>query len=1151
MSKNYSYILGIDLGITSIGTFLIFDNEEDLEKKKNPLLDAGVRIFSESEGAFGRRLKRQERKTLARRKERVRKLRNLLRKYDLFPKNKTDEEFKLIASSPYILRAKAVKEQISLYELGRCLIHIAKYRGAGFLSQAEELAEEDENSKKTKSKSNPYKILADEIQEKKISLGEFFLNRLPKKGKTEENLPVRRRNRFLELGLINYAVPRFLVKNDFYDILKKQSEYYPQLKEIQEELEDAIFKDKPHAPYAIGHCSILGKEGGQSLARMHPLSEERRIYEEVNNLRISTGRNKISLSKIMRDELVKLAMEGENLTEARIKKNLKKYFETIEKIELNTEKSKKEIKGNAIVQAFKNISVWSDFSSEKQEEILNFIAEPKMSCEEVKNNPLCSNKEFDYLYSDEDFLKKLMEKFSFTTKEEEFLLAKALNKLPKDRSNLGKLASEKILAVLKREVVSNTEAIKLAGFNTHYENLEAIKNKFDDLPYYAKILTQDVQAVHPWHVKTANEDEAKYGRIANPVVHSTLNQLRKVVNEIVELYGKPKEIRIELARDLGNSKKKRDEILRKQQANAKRNEETIKDLKKYNIKITGENITKYKLWKEQQGKDIFTGENIEVTEIIKYEIEHLVPRSYNGINAYINLALTNPNTNRTKGDSLPFECIKPEVYLDIQKILDSSAYPERKAWRFTQEAVEHYKKYNQADENNAGAFSDNLNTGSALNDTRYMARIARKYLYAICENVNPVKGQITAQLRHLWGLDYLEYELMNYDVKPLTNEETGETFKRAKPRLDHRHHTLDAFVVANTSFSITQRYSRANKQRKGKEKITLADIGLPLGFESVEELRSALISKLKEVKVSIKPDHGTNGQLHDASKYGVICEHPTEKGQHLIAYNQNLKKLKIKNKTDIETICIGNIANPDFQKIPRIAKLYEKAQYILSAIQSKYDEADKELEQGFLTAKAEGNSPKKITEAMGVQKAINLAQNDFLIQDTYPIVESKNLVYIKPSHNYGYEPRANLCTDFYVNSKGKICWECIKRFNANQKNYCRESQREENKLLWSLYIDDTFEMYADEKIVNKLNLPCEGRYLFKVQSMTDGKLTFYLLTDAHAKEAELNSDNKARLDSGSTGLVNFTKGEARKVELSPFGKVLHKHKKLWHGTKKV
>lgn len=1157
MTPTYSYTLGIDLGITSIGTFLVFT---DPSKVKNPLLDAGVRIFPESLGASTRRSKRQERKTLRRRKERIQKLTHVLKDNGLFPLSK-DDATKLITFSPYKLRAKGVYEPLTLHELGRCLIHIAKLRGAGFITQLSELTEQDENeptnSKKRKSSANPYKIIAEIINKEKITLSEFFLTRLPKKGRLESQ-PIRRRKRFLDLKRIDYAVPRYLVKDEFSKIMETQAKHHTILTyDLIEKIEKTIFTDKPHAPYANAYCSVLGKRGGYRLPRLHPLSEERRIYEEVNNIRFETNQQKRSLSKEMRDALIGVLMSGENLTKQRIINTLLPYFgKIIDNIDFNTEKKVKDIKAHAVVVAFKDIACWQEFSFEKQNEILDFVAEPRINKDD----------EYSVLFSDDEFLQELMKYFDFHTKEEEFLLAKAINKLPKSRGNLGKKATRGVLEYLKKGIeqegawkaLSHAEALKLAGFNSHYENLKETTNTEKNLPYYGQVLSQDVQPVHPWHKHLACEEEAQYGRIANPVVHVALNQLRKVVNEIIKLYGKPQEIRIELARDLGNSAKKREEILNQQKANTKLNDDAAQTLIKHGIKVSGRNITKYKLWKEQDGKDIFTQQNISISDFESCEIDHLIERGL-GINSYSNLALIYANTDLAKGTTFPSDFIAqnhPEKYSKIKEIIESDGYPKRKAWRFSEEATEHYKTFGEAGEANIHDGED-LPSGSALNDTRYIARIARKYLYSICEQVNPVQGRVTAKLRHLWGLDGLEYDLMEYNTNTLTNTETGESFKRAKPRLDHRHHALDAFVVANTSISMMQKFAKASRGNRGK--VTLEDIGIPLGYENSASLRQALIEKLKEIKVSIKANHALNGELHNSTKVAIIPPHeenshipyPTGEGASLIYYNRAISKVipkDINSKEDIKKIYSEAIFK--YMDHPKVKEFHEKIQNITFSIESQFDEAEEVLKSENLKLQEEGKKPKELGIKQISMRAMLLAQEKGLIGTSYPYVDVMRLAY--RTKHYGYRPDNNHRMDFYVNAKQEISWECITRYNANQKHFIPECKKDGNKLLWSLHIDDIFEMYVkEEKFIQTLRLPRAGRYLFRVQTLSKDRIEFYLASSAYANKSELNSDNLARAKSGEKRLSALTQGEARKITLSPFGKVIHKHKKLWHGKKKV
>ena len=55
------------------------------------------------------------------------------------------------------------------------------------------------------------------------------------------------------------------------------------------------------------------------------------------------------------------------------------------------------------------------------------------------------------------------------------------------------------------------------------------------------------------------EERDHIASLRNPTVARTRNELRKVVNNLIDLYGKPDLIRVEVARDVGNSKRQREE----------------------------------------------------------------------------------------------------------------------------------------------------------------------------------------------------------------------------------------------------------------------------------------------------------------------------------------------------------------------------------------------------------------------------------------------------------------------------------------------------------------------------------------------------------------------------------------------------------------
>src|SRR5690606_36116706 len=89
--------------------------------------------------------------------------------------------------------------------------------------------------------------------------------------------------------------------------------------------------------------------------------------------------------------------------------------------------------------------------------------------------------------------------------------------------------------------------------------------------------------------------DRKIQDIRNPVVIAAIFELRKLVNAIIDKFGKPDEIRIELARDMKNSKEKRQQIRREQKQQEDKRDKVVNAMKKlisegHRIDINNENI---------------------------------------------------------------------------------------------------------------------------------------------------------------------------------------------------------------------------------------------------------------------------------------------------------------------------------------------------------------------------------------------------------------------------------------------------------------------------------------------------------------------------------------------------------------------------------
>ncbi len=1149
MSKNYTYALSVDLGIASIGTALIRLNQEG---QPLGILDAGVRIFDTPIGAAERRTKRQMRKTLRRRRARVRGLQRFLQNNGLLPQDHAALK-EIMARSPYRLRAHGARYPFAtLYELGRCLVHIAKFRGAGFLSQQEDIAtDNDETTKKKTPKTQElYTKIAVDIRNDKITLGEFFMRRL--RDATTKGC-IRRRDRFIKDALVDYAVPRFLVKDDFHKIWDRQQPRFAETltQELKDKIFEIIFSDRPHAPYATGVCSVDPESKEPRLPKIHRLAEEKRIYEQVNNLRYQTASMEYPLERTMRDGLVAKAMNGETLNQTLIKKYIKDTTgEVVTKV--NMPDDVKGIKPFSHVQAFADVEAWKTFSQAEQDDLIMFIAEPRLD----PNDP------HSRLMQEEPFLKECAKRLQLTGDDAEQRVSACLHALPKDRTALGITATTKILEKLKEGItatkehgeqwlpLSSRKAQDLCGYEAEEEQRRRLANTYDILPYYGQILRHDVAPVHPWHSKQAAKDEATYGRFPNPVVHVVLNQLRKVINEIIELYGKPQRIHVELAREFGMSAVKREKLIAEQKKRAKENDDIDNELKKAHLAPTRKNRIKYRLWREQGYKDIYTLQEIKLTDFVQCEIDHIIPQAVGGSDTYANLALTKGSINLAKGNTFAYDFLQqtaPDRWQHILKEISATSYPKSKRWRFLPNAEQEFTS--QGDEEQ---------TDHRLTDTSYMGKMAARYLSVLCAdgNVVPVRGALTAKLRHLWGLDGLEYELMGMKVsKELYDPETGELVideqgraKRnpewqAKPRIDHRHHALDAVVLACTTRGMVQRLTGA--ERKGER---IENVPPPFGGHTAV-FREAVLKALQQIKVSPKAEHGLGGQLHDATKYRVICAVPNEQEKFVTVYQRKLDTLK--SEQDIQKLVFKTSTLP--QDEPLIQEALAHGKFQKACIEQHYDAALHWLNQRNAQLEAEGNKPVRITEELRIKKAIQLAQkSDKRVKHTYKTAQIKTLVGVSLEKQCGYEPQNNFRVDFFVKENGKIGWECIKRFDANQKDFVPQWQQDGSKLLWSVWKGDVLELTIDEAMKASLKMPAPvGKVLCVVQKFSNGILQINLLNDARSLD---NKQSSPRWASGNAGLITYIKTQARKVELTPFGKVHRKHIKLWeavpqHGKK--
>jgi CRISPR-associated endonuclease Csn1 len=317
--------------------------------------------------------------------------------------------------------------------------------------------------------------------------------------------------------------------------------------------------------------------------------------------------------------------------------------------------------------------------------------------------------------------------------------------------------------------------------------------------------------------------------LTNPLVRRALTEARKVVNAIVRDFGKPGEIVVELARDMKNTAEKRRELFWENVERREQNDEIRKRLvSEFNLASPSrDDVIKFRLWEECARTCPYTGRSIPANKLFtpEIQIEHIFPYSRTLDDSFMNKSLCYEDENRRKHNRTPYEAYSQDQPKYDGILQRTAKFPYTKRRKFSQKEVELDECVRRQ-----------------LNDTRYVSRAAVGYLRVLYDDpqkVRCVKGGTTAELRHQWGLD---------EVLGLKGE---------KNRDDHRHHAVDAVVIALTTRSALQRLSsvKYNPQR-------------PRFDPPWEGFREEVAASVTVINVSHRPTRRLAGALHEETAYG-------------------------------------------------------------------------------------------------------------------------------------------------------------------------------------------------------------------------------------------------------------------------------------------
>lgn len=856
------YRLALDLGSTSLG-WAVF--RLDAEGSPSAIIKAGARIFSDGRNpkdgsslAVTRRAARAMRRRRDRLLKRKARMLGALERHGFFPQDESARKA-LETLNPFQLRAQGLEVALKPEEFGRALFHLNQRRGF-------------QSNRKTDRKDSDSGALKQAIgtlraqmhESARRTVGEWFWKvRMEHKPEGVKGQGVRARYREKPFTTdegkkridkrYDLYVDRAMVAQEFDALWAAQATFVPALftEAARAELRDILLHQRKLRPVQPGRCTLVPEEPRALLAL--PNTQRFRIYQEVNHLRVLHDElREEPLTLAQRDQIVALLEKQAKVTFTAMRKTL--GFSAL----FNLEDAKRDgLKGNATGAALgkKNLfgPLWAGFDTALQDEIVT-----QLMTEE----------------SEPRLIAWLQER---TGVDEARAQNIANTGLPEGYGSLGRTALARIVPELQRDVITYDKAVQAAGFAHHSDlgfsfehsadEVERIGERtiastgeikpvfaFKQLPYYGRALQRHVAFAK----ESPRNDEERYGKIANPTVHIGLNQVRVVVNALMRRYGRPAEVVIELARDLKQSREQKQEAQQRQADNQKRNARIRQDISQaystQSLSRTPEQvkrieIEKWRLWEELDLKDCmgrlcpYSGVRISAAMLLsdQVEIEHILPFSMTLDDSLNNRTVALREANRIKRNRMPWEAradFEAQGWSYDGILQRAERMPLRKRYRFAPDGYECW----------LGEDKDFL--ARALNDTRYLSRVAAEYLRLVCPGsaTRVIPGQMTALLRGKFGLN---------DVLGLDGE---------KNRNDHRHHAVDACVIGVTDQRMMQRFAQANAQAR-EDGLTRLVEDMPLPWDTY---RAHVERAVRHIWVSHKPDHGFEGAMMEETSYGIL-----------------------------------------------------------------------------------------------------------------------------------------------------------------------------------------------------------------------------------------------------------------------------------------
>ncbi len=834
-------ILGLDTGIASIG-WSVIDVPDD-PQAEGRVIGAGTWMFDapEDKGQNGTKLRSAERRTfrgqrrvIRRRRQRMAQIRRLFAEAGLLPSCAPDA-LKRPGVDPWHARVSALHEPLPSEHFAVALGHIARHRGFKSNAKGRSANAADDTGKMKKASAETREKLARFGTPARLLLesDDFIVGRTVRRdGGTDAVRRLRNRD-----GDYSRSLLRDDLLGEVRDIFRAQRAFGSgsASAELEERFIGIAFfqRELQDSEHMLGACPFEQQE--KRTAKRAPSYELFRLLSRLNALTITEGRNARPLS-----------IEEIGLAAAEFGHTAKLSFAALRRrIGLHAAASFDGVKPDE--ESKRDVVARSGNAAEGTYRLRRIIAgrHGDMAWQALHARPELLDRvaEIVSFRDDLDRIGLGLAELDLDAEVRETILKAATDGDLDAFTGAGHVSAKAARAMIPglMQGLTYDKAAALAGYD-HAASRE--RHAFD-------VGTEGREAL----ARIIKGERVSRELVGSPTARKALIEALKQVKAIVEEYGLPDRIHVEVARDVGKSLEERGKI---ESGIEKRNKEKDKMRALFADKVGrapqdgergAEELLRFELWMQQNGRCLYTDAYISPPQLVAgenaFQVDHILPWSRFGDDSFHNKTLCAAGANQEKKGRTPWEWYQADKTPEewdryVARVGETKALRGMKRRNYllknAAEVAERFRSRN-------------------LNDTRWGCRLLAEALRQVLPDTKDEAGKLrrrvfvrpgalTDKLRRAWGVQRFKKD------------------KDGKRIPDDRHHALDAIIVAATTESLLQRATREVQEIEdsGRHNDLTKNISAPWpGF------REAAIAAVEAVFVARAERRRARGKAHDAT----------------------------------------------------------------------------------------------------------------------------------------------------------------------------------------------------------------------------------------------------------------------------------------------